>query len=296
MPLTDSHAHLDTYGPDLPAVLARAREAGVSSILAIGIGDGPDTMHCALEIAHAAARAPNPGHPRILASAGIHPQEAHQATPANLAKLRDLLSDPLTVAVGEIGLDYYHVENPDIATQHAAFAAQMHLAASVHKPILIHLRSSALATPAAKARFGIADVWADFFQVIAMHWTPTGLPGVMHCFSGGPAEAEQALAAGFHLSFAGNLTYPKSESLREAARIIPLDRLLIETDAPFLAPLPHRGEQNEPAHIRLTAEFLADLRGLSLNELAAHTTSNFNRLQETAGVPQQQPSADDAPA
>ncbi len=271
--LTDSHAHLDSY-PDLAPVLDRARAAGLSTILAIGIGEGPDTMHQALDL----ARRHTTPELRILASAGIHPQEAHQATPDNLEKLAALLADPQVVAVGEIGLDYYHVDNPDIPTQHAAFIAQLALAAAARVPILIHLRSSELATPAAKQRFGSADAWEDLFDLLAEHWTPTGLPGVMHCFSGSPAEAERALAANFFLSFAGNLTYPRADAIRAAAAVIPLDRLLVETDAPFLAPIPHRGQQNEPALVRFTAELLASLRGLTFEELADQTTANFNNL------------------
>ncbi len=267
--LIDSHAHLDFYG-DLPPVLARAAEAGVSGILAIGIGDGPETMHRALEIARA--------NPNIFASVGIHPQEAHQATEANLARLAGLATDPRCVAVGEIGLDYYHLDNPDIATQKKAFIAQMKIAAAVGKPILIHCRTSELAKPEAKAKYEPAGAWADLLALIAEHWTPAGLPGVMHCFSGTPAQAERSLAAGFYLSFAGNLTYPRSADIREAARQAPPGRILVETDAPFLAPVPHRGQTNEPALVVHTAAALAALRGISTDELAARTSENFRRL------------------
>ena len=272
--LTDSHCHLDTYADDLPAVLTRAQAAGVSTLLAIGIGEGPATMHQALTLAR---HHTTPGL-RILASAGIHPQEAHQATPENLAKLRTLLEDPLTVAVGEIGLDYYHLENPDIPTQQTAFIAQLHLAAAARKPILIHLRTSELATPAARQKFGPADAWQDLFALLAEHWTPHRIPGVMHCFSGGVTEAGRALAANFYISFAGNLTYPRSQGIRDAAAMVPTSRLLVETDAPFLAPIPHRGERNEPALLTHTATFLAGLRGLTPADLATQTTANFNRL------------------
>src|SRR5882757_7898744 len=145
MPLIDSHAHLDFYSEDLEAVILRAHAAGVHTILAIGIGEGPADMHRALEIAHT--------HPNIYASAGIHPQEAHQATPENLAKLATLATDPKCIAIGEIGLDYYHLDNPLPEVQKAAFIAQMQIAAAARKPILIHCRTSELATPAAKAKF-----------------------------------------------------------------------------------------------------------------------------------------------
>jgi TatD DNase family protein len=277
MELVDSHAHLDSYD-DLPGVLERAGTVGVRTILAIGIGDGPATMHRALEIAKADRL---PGEPQIYASAGIHPQEAHHATPEHLTKMATLLDDPLCVACGEIGLDYYHVDNPGIATQQAAFVAQMQLAAAARKPILIHCRTSELAKPDAKARYGDADAWSDLLRLITEHWTPTGLPGVMHCFSGGPAEAERSLDAGFTLSFAGNLTYPKAQQIRDAAAAAPADRILVETDAPFLAPVPHRGATNEPSFVRHTATALAGLRGVSAEELAAQTTRNFHTLFHT---------------
>jgi TatD DNase family protein len=273
--LVDSHCHLDSY-EDLPDVLERATEAGVIALLAIGIGDGPHEMHRALELAHA--------HPQILASAGIHPQEAHHTTPDALAKLRNLARDPRCIAVGEIGLDYYHVENPEVPIQQQAFIDQMRVAEEARKPILIHCRTSELATPAAKARFGSADAWHDLLLLIREHWTPTGLPGVMHCFSGDEKQAHQSLELGFYLSFAGNVTYPKSTVIQAVARSAPAERILIETDAPFLAPIPLRGQRNEPAYVKLTAEFVAELRGISLQALAAQTTRNFRILFPQAAV------------
>ena len=271
--LIDSHCHLDDYA-DLPAILARAREAGVGKLLAIGIGDGPDTMHRALDLAHQ--------HPQIWATAGIHPQEAHQATPPNLAKLAALAQDPRCLAIGEIGLDYYHLDNPDIPTQQAAFIAQMKIAAAARKPITIHCRTSDLAIPAAKAKYepygGPAAAWEDLLRLIAEHWTPTGLPGIMHCFSGNEDQAARSLAAGFYLSFAGNVTYPKSTTIQTVAASAPADRILVETDAPFLAPIPLRGQTNEPAHVAHTARFVAALRSITPEELAESTTTNFGAL------------------
>jgi TatD DNase family protein len=281
MPLIDSHAHLDSYTEhpgDLEAVLHRAHAAGVHTILAIGIGEGPATMHQALEIANATH---NPRLPQIYASAGIHPQEAASASKEALAKLARLAADPRCIAIGEIGLDYYHADNPDIPTQKLAFTAQMDLAAQARKPILIHCRTSELATPHAKEKFGAADAWEDLLTLIAEHWTPHHLGGIMHCFSGTADQARRSLAAGFHLSFAGNLTYPKSQSIREAATLAPADRILVETDAPFLAPIPIRGQRNEPAFIIHTAEALAALRSISPQELATLTTENFKRLFPT---------------
>ncbi len=281
MVLVDSHAHLDLYEEDRAAVLARAADAGVRTILAIGIGDGPDTMGRALEIATAAALAPETSLPRIFATAGIHPDQAANATPAALERLARLLADPLCVAVGEIGLDYYHVENPEPAAQREAFEAQMRIAAAAQKPIVLHCRTSELATPEAKARFGEVDAWEDLLSLIAEVWQPTGLPGIMHCFSGTPEQAQRSVAAGFYISFAGNITYPKAQTIRDAAMVVPLDRLLVETDAPFLAPIPHRGERNESALVRLTADALASLRGISPEELGATTTANFFALFPT---------------
>jgi TatD DNase family protein len=268
--LIDSHCHLDFYTDDLAAVIANAKAAGVERLLAIGIGDGPDTMHRALEIAQQ--------HEHIYASAGIHPQEAHQATPENLTKLATLLTQQKCIAMGEIGLDYYHVENPDIPTQQAAFIAQMEIAVAARKPILIHCRTSELATPAAKEKYGTANAEQDLLALIAEHWVPHGIPGVMHCFSGDLDHAKRSLDLGFYLSFAGNLTYPKAQGIRDAAAFAPADRILVETDAPFLAPIPLRGQRNEPAFVAYTAAFLANLRGISPETLAELTTLNFMRL------------------
>jgi TatD DNase family protein len=271
--LIDSHCHLDDY-EDLPAVLSRAREADVGTMLAIGIGNGPDEMHIAVDIAEA--------HPDIFASVGVHPQEAHQATPANLTTLTSLAAKTRVVAIGEIGLDYYHADNPDVDIQHAAFIAQMKIAAAAGKPITIHCRTSELATSQSKARFEAHGnphaAWDDLLALIAAHWTPTGLPGIMHCFSGNEAQAEAALAAGFYLSFAGNLTYPKSTVIQTVARNAPANKILVETDAPFLTPIPLRGQRNEPAHVAITAAFLANLRGISPAALAEQTTANFHAL------------------
>ena len=279
--LIDSHCHLDFYDDPEP-ILARASAAGVNTILAIGIGDRPATMHRALELA-TKARAKQ--HPNVFASAGIHPQEAHQATPDNLARLATLAEDPRCLAIGEIGLDYYHFDNPDIPTQQAAFIAQMKIAAAARKPILIHCRTSDLAVPAAKQKYGPADAWQDLLALLAQHWNPAARPstpaGIMHCFSGTVDQARRSLDANFHLSFAGNLTYPKAQSIRDAAAAAPADRILVETDAPFLAPIPRRGQRNEPALVTHTAAVLAKLRGISLGALAAATTNNFQTLFPT---------------
>lgn len=281
MALVDSHAHLDFYSEtpdDCEQVLRRARAAGVDTILAIGIGDGPTTMHRALEIANGFV---GEDFPAIYASVGIHPQEAVQATEEALTRLARLATEPRCIAIGEIGLDYYHVENPEPAIQQKAFVAQMQIAAQARKPILIHCRTSELATPEAKQKFGVADAWQDLLALITEHWTPHNLGGVMHCFSGTLDQAQRSLDAGFYLSFAGNLTYPKSQSIREAAVAAPANRILVETDAPFLAPIPYRGKRNESSLIVHTAETLAALRGITPRELASMTTENFHHLFPT---------------
>ena len=273
--LIDSHCHLDDY-QDLPAVLATAREAGVRTFLAIGIGDGPETMHRALGFAHQ--------FPDVFATAGIHPQEAHRADAESLRILERLVSDPSCVAVGEIGLDYYNADNPDPPVQQGAFRAQMEIAAEAGKPITIHCRTAELAGAKVQARFGHRDAWEDLLALIAEVWTPQGLPGIMHCFSGDAEQARRSLEAGFYLSFAGNLTYPRNTTLQEIARTAPLDRLLVETDAPFLTPVPLRGQRNQPGHIIHTAAFLAELRGVSREKIAAATTANFQRLFPSAAA------------
>lgn len=272
--LIDSHAHLDSF-EDLEAVLARASDENISTILAIGIGDGPSTMHQALAIAKS-----HTGSPEIYASVGIHPQEAHQATEEALADLARIAADPKIVAIGEIGLDYYHLDNPDIPTQQAAFVAQLRIANQLRKPILIHCRTSELAKPEAKAKYGDADAWEDLLTLLAEHW-PIANGGIMHCFSGTVDHAERSIAAGFYLSFAGNLTYPKSDEIRRAALAAPSHRILVETDCPFLAPIPYRGQRNEPSLVTHTAGLLASLRGLTPEALAELTTNNFHRLFPT---------------
>jgi TatD DNase family protein len=276
--LIDSHAHLDFYTShptERDEVLARAWDADVKTILAIGIGESPSEMHLALDLANAVE---GDRQPRIFATAGIHPEQAHNATPEALAELSRLAAQSRCVAVGEIGLDYYHLENPDIEMQRQAFIAQMKIAVKLSKPIIIHCRTSELATAKAKAKYGPADAWADTLALITEHFKPSGLPGIMHCFSGSIEDAKRSLDLGFYLSFAGNLTYPKAQGIRDAAAFAPADRILIETDAPFLAPVPLRGQRNEPAYVAHTAAALAELRGISTDELAAQTTENFHRL------------------
>ncbi|MEO6829706.1 MAG: TatD family hydrolase, partial [Acidobacteriaceae bacterium] len=228
--LVDSHAHLDSerYAEDREAMLVRAREAGVETVLAVGIGDGPATMKRALELSRQYAS--NPDMPRIVVSAGIHPHEAESADRPALDALDGLAGEPEMVAVGEIGLDYYYDHSPrDV--QARAFVAQMEIAAAHRLPILIHCRASA----------DSSNAWEDALVLLDEHWRGTGLGGVLHCFAGEARHAERAMEMGFLISFAGNITFPKAQPIRDVAAKIPADRLLVETDAPFLAPVPNRG-------------------------------------------------------
>jgi TatD DNase family protein len=260
---------------ELPQVLSRAFAANVKTILAIGIGEGPAEMHQALDIAQSTN---SPDLPTIFASAGIHPQEAASATPDALARLATLAADPRCIAIGEVGLDYYHVENPEPEIQKQAFVAQLEIAAQARKPILIHCRTSELATPAAKQKFGPADAWKDLLTLIGDRWAPHGIGGIMHCFSGTVEHARRSLDLDFYVSLAGNITYPAAAGIRDAAKFAPAGRILVETDAPFLAPIPQRGRRNEPALVAHTAAFVADLLGVTIENLAAQTTANFRTL------------------
>jgi TatD DNase family protein len=265
--LVDSHAHLDSprYDADREELLQRAWQQGVRTVLSIGIGEGPDTMQQALELSRSYAG--KPGIPRVLATAGIHPHEAQLADQAALAKLDDLLADPDVLAVGEIGLDYYYDHSPR-PQQKQAFAQQMEVAAAKRRPIIIHCRPSE----------GSNDAWDDTLEMIETAWVRTNLGGILHCFTGEWEHARRALDSGFLISFAGNITFPRAENIREVAAKVPLDRMLIETDAPFLAPLPYRGKRNEPAWVGRVADKVAEVRGVTSEQVASSTANNFFRF------------------
>ena len=283
--LIDSHAHLDMYetAEELAGVLSRAAAEGIGAILAIGIGEGPETMHQALAIAKAQV-----GGPEIFASVGIHPEQAHNATEEALGDLARLAQETKCLAIGEIGLDYYHASNPDVATQQAAFVAQMAIARELRKPILIHCderRSWQRRRP--RRSMGRPMRGRICCGLLGEHWAfpeTREIGGVMHCFSGTPEHARRSVEAGFSLSFAGNLTYPKSAGIRQAAAEAPAQRILVETDCPFLAPIPYRGQRCEPAMMTHTAALLAQLRGLPVEELAKLTTQNFHNLFPSTGI------------
>jgi TatD DNase family protein len=265
--LIDSHAHLDSprYAEDRAAMLGRAHEAGIGAVLSIGIGEGPAEMGQALDVCREFNG--QPGMPRLYASAGVYPHNTAEIDDAVLARLDRLLADPEVVACGEIGLDYYHRGAPH-DVQRAGLIRQLEIAAARKRPILIHCRP----------KDGETDAWEHLFEVLEEHWRPTGLGGVMHCFSGGWDQAKRSLDLGFLVSFAGNLTYPKAQPLRDVAARMPLDGVLVETDAPWLAPAPNRGQRNEPALVAQTALSLAENLGVDVDEVANATTKNFFRL------------------
>jgi TatD DNase family protein len=269
--LIDSHAHLDSerYADDCEAMLRRAWEAGVGTVLSIGIGEQAAGMDRALGICREFNGRPESGAgiPKLYASAGVYPHNTPEIDDAVLAKLDSLLAEPEVIACGEIGLDYYHEGAPHLA-QREGLVKQLEIAAARKRPILIHCRP----------KDGLTDAWDDLFEILEAHWRPTGLGGVMHCFGGGWEQARRSLELGFLVSFAGNLTYPKAQPLRDVAARLPLDGVLVETDAPWLAPAPHRGKRNEPAWVLRTALVLAEVLGVNEEEIASATTKNFNRL------------------
>ncbi|HTZ60813.1 MAG TPA: TatD family hydrolase [Acidobacteriaceae bacterium] len=265
--LVDSHAHLDSprYDADRDELLQRAWQQGVRTILSIGIGDGPETMHQALDLSRRYAGKPET--PRILATAGIHPHEAQLADKAALNKLEQMLTSPDVLAVGEIGLDYYYDHSPR-EQQKQAFAQQMEIAAAARRPIIIHCRPSE----------GSTNAWDDTLEMIESKWAGSGLGGILHCFTGDWDHARRAMDCGFLISFAGNITFPRAENIRQVAGKVPLDRALIETDAPFLAPLPYRGKRNEPGWVSRVAEKLGEVWGIPPEQVASSTANNFFRF------------------
>jgi TatD DNase family protein len=242
--LVDSHCHINDpqFDADRDAAIERALAAGVDCMMVI---DSPEFAE---------------PFPFMHATIGVHPHEAAKATEETFARMRDLAAHPKVLAVGEIGLDYHYDFSPrDV--QQRVFARQLEFAAEFKKPIVIHTR----------------EAWDDTLHAVAQSG---GLPngGIMHCFTGDAAQARQALDMGFHLAFGGVLTFPKAEALREAARLTPEDRLLVETDCPYLAPVPFRGKRNEPAFVVETARRLAAVRGVTVESIADVTTRNFGNL------------------
>lgn len=257
----DSHAHLDgtTFESDREQVLERARAAGLERILSIGSGTGPGTLDCAIHVAEQ--------YDWIFATIGIHPHEARLAGEADYTEMAHLASNRKVIAWGEIGLDYFYDHSPR-EIQKAVFRRQMEQARSARLPIVIHCRPSN----------NSENAWDDTIEMLREHWASSGLGGILHCFTGQWKHGKAAMEMGFYLSFAGNVTFPKLENIRTAAANAPLDRILIETDSPFLAPVPHRGKRNEPAFVVNTAEAVGQLRGLSKDEVGRITAENFYSL------------------
>jgi len=253
--LLDSHAHLDdsAFDPDRETVIERARAAGIRYILIAGGGTGPDHLDSPIPIAER--------HDWIYASVGVHPHEAQHYTEAHGERIAQLARHPKIVALGEIGLDYHYDHSPQ-DTQKRVLIQQMELAARFKLPLIIHCR----------------DAWADLREVAEAHWKSRGLGGILHCFSGSLEDAHKFIDWGFLISFAGNLTFKKAEGLRESARRIPLDRLLTETDSPYLAPAPFRGKRNEPACVGDVTQELARLRGLEVDEFGLQVVTNFEGI------------------
>lgn len=259
MELIDSHAHIDAeqFAEDREAMLARARAAGVSTLLAIGTGPGPEKLDAAMPYAEA--------HEWIYTTVGIHPHEAKDVTRQHLDTLARLAKHPKVIAWGEIGLDYYYDFSPrDV--QERVFRDQMTLAHAAKLPIIIHCR----------------DAWSDCLKVLEDAWKPTGLGGILHCFGSTLEDAKRGLNMGFMISFAGNSTYPKAQNIRDVAKALPLQNILIETDSPYLAPQPLRGKRNEPAYVGEVAKVLANVRNLQEREIAGATAENFRRFFQLA--------------
>ena len=246
--LADTHAHLDLQelASDQAAVLSRAREAGVAIIIniATGLEDSPQVLHTARR------------HPGVFAALGVHPHGVGALQDNDLDSLAPLMQDPKVVAVGEIGLDFYRRRSPEEAQKYW-FRRQLEFAGAHQKPVVVHTREATAAT---------LEILREYRG---------RLPGgVMHCFGGSLNEAQSFLDLGLYISFSGTLTYPKAGPLREVARQLPLNRLLLETDCPYLPPQPWRGKRNEPAYVTATARQLAEIRGLALEEVAEQTWKN----------------------
>jgi TatD DNase family protein len=252
--MIDSHCHLDfaEYASDRAQVLARARAAGVTGFICIG--SGSDTTSARQAVALAAAEGD------VFAAVGVHPHDVARMSPADWTELEALARAPRVVGIGETGLDYYYDHSPHDA-QLAAYERFVGLARAVKRPVISHVRDAHEDAVRVLREAGAADVG-----------------GVIHCFTGGVAEARRYLDLGHHLSFSGIVTFKNAAPIREAAAFAPLDRILVETDAPFLAPIPHRGKRNEPAFIVETLRVLAEVRGASVAEVEAATARNTRRL------------------
>lgn len=257
--LVDSHCHLDLpdFAPELDAVVARARSAGVSHMVSIStkLSTFPNVRAIAERFAD------------VSCTVGVHPHEAATEGPeASTERLVALAAHPKVVGIGETGLDFYYEHSPREA-QESAFRAHVAAARETGLPLIVHTR----------------DAGEDTARIVRDEMEKGAFTGLLHCFTSSGALADAALALGFYISFSGIVTFRKAEDLRAVAARVPLDRLLVETDSPFLAPIPHRGQRNEPAFVVQTAQSIAEARGIAFAELAAATTANFHRLFTRVG-------------
>lgn len=256
MQIIDSHAHLEfpQFDADRDAMLARARDAGIEKILAIGSGTATNRLDVAIPFAEK--------HDWIYATVGVHPHESKLATEEWFAELARLAKHPRVLAWGEIGLDYFYDHSPRDVQQNV-FRRQLVLAREARLPIVIHCR----------------DAWPDCLRILdEENWRATTLGGIFHCFTGTLGDAQRGLDLGFLVSFSCNVTYPKMSHLLQTAAALPLDCVLTETDSPFLPPQPLRGKRNEPANVVEVARALANVRNLAAEEVARVTAENFRHF------------------
>ncbi|MFC4351388.1 TatD family hydrolase [Fodinicurvata halophila] len=252
--LVDSHCHLDYLereGTDLDEIVARARSNGVERLVTIctKLSEFDQVLGIARRF------------PELYCSVGVHPHEAGREGLEDAERLLELSQDPKVVGIGETGLDYYYENSPRQAQQ-VSFRAHISASRESGLPLIVHAR----------------DADEDTIAILREEYQSGPYPGVIHCFTAGPALAEAALEIGFYISLAGIITFKKADEIRETVRNVPMDRLLVETDSPFLAPVPKRGKRNEPSYVVHTAEKLADIKGVSPEEIAARTSENFDRL------------------
>ncbi len=252
--LIDSHAHIQgtEFAQDLSAVIQRAQEAGVEKIIVVGGAGELSSNDAAVDLAKS--------HPGLYATVGMHPHDAKRVSDEDLKRLNELTRDPKVVAIGETGLDFYYDHSPR-QVQIELFCRFIRMAREARLPLVVHNRDAHREVSALLRHEGKGD-----------------LRGVIHCFTGDYEAAREFLDLGFYLSFSGILTFKNADSLQDVARKLPLDRILVETDSPYLAPVPHRGKRNEPAFVRFVAETMAKVKGIPLEEVAQATTQNTQAL------------------
>ena len=271
MQLTDTHCHLDyhKFNPDREAVIARAKESGLIRILVPGLDHR--SSRDAVQLAES--------HPLIYAAVGFHPTDLNKFTEDTFANVKELVKHPKVVAIGEIGIDYYWVKGGEARkAQHTALERQLAFAEAEGKPVIIHMREENDAW-SGQASIDLLSILVEWHNgLVRNNPTLSQKPGVLHSFNGDLQTAQRALEMNFLIGVTGPVTYKNAEEKRDLLRQIPLDKLLIETDAPFLAPVPHRGERNEPAFVRYIADRIGEIHSKSPAEIAAVTTANAARL------------------